>query len=321
MARDPDSLGPGRLWSLLSGPTIVQISGPQAHSRLRCFPDPFRGNELIVYPVNMVSGPNSNLKPETGDALTWGLNFQAGRYRVCMPRQLGTISRSRISSTLESLQALVDFPEPFPGGHRPCAAPATDRKGYLGVITQLNDLYYNFGDLRVAGFDADISYAIDTRVGRFTPSVSIANLYKWVTALVPGAPSVEGVSVETQGGGFGGGLGLVAPLEGHGGAGMETRAALDEPRGRYIGKYLDYQNVVTSTHKLGNYWIFDFYARYEVGKALKNPGSWLAGSYVALGAVNVFNKPPPFSYTPFWYDYQEYDIRARYLHFDAGLRF
>ena len=307
-------------------PQLYQISGPTISFPGPLFiADPFRGNQLIDYPVNTVSGPNFALKPETGDAWTLGLEYSS--------RALSGLHASftwfdlKIANFIgtESSQALIDFPGLFPGAIVRAPPTAADQSlGYLGLITQLNNIYYNFGDLHVAGFDADIRYDIDTRVGRFTPSLSIANIDKWVSAIVPGAPSVNTVNVATISSSFGnlgGGVGWSPRWKGTAALAWKEGPVSMNLAGRYTGEYLDYQNDVTSTHKLGNYWIFDFYARYEVGKALKNPGSWLAGSYVALGAVNVFNKPPPFSYTPFWYDYQEYDIRARYLHFDAGLRF
>ena len=180
--------------------------------------------------------------------------------------------------------------------------PRIRQQGFLGVITQLNDSYYNFGDLRVAGFDADISYAIDTRAGQFTPSVAIANIYKWQSAILPGCACHR--------------WGQPGNNPNFGGAGWSPRwkgtAALAWKQGplsmnlagRYIGKISGLSGVrVANTHEIGNTWIFDFNARYELGQALASTNPWLARSYVAFGAVNLFNKTPPFSYTPYWYDF------------------
>ncbi len=67
----------------------------------------------------------------------------------------------------------------------------------MGVITQINDVAYNFGDLRINGFDADISYAVDTRIGQITPSLAVANIYKWQSAIAPNAPAIDAVSKAT----------------------------------------------------------------------------------------------------------------------------
>ena len=91
--------------------------------------------------------------------------------------------------------------------------------------------------------------------------------------------------------------------------------------GRYVSRYLDYQLFLPNTNELGNSWVLDFNSRYEIGQALASTNPWLARSYVALGAVNVFDRAPPFSYSPFFYDIQEYDIRGRYLYLNVGVRF
>ena len=91
--------------------------------------------------------------------------------------------------------------------------------------------------------------------------------------------------------------------------------------GRYIGRYLDYQDIVPNTNEIGNTWICDLNARYEFGQGAANGNQSKTGVYIAVGAVNVFNRTPPFSYSPEWYDINEYDIRGRYLHLDVGVHF
>ena len=79
--------------------------------------------------------------------------------------------------------------------------------------------------------------------------------------------------------------------------------------------------MTQGAHETGNSWVIDASARYEVGQAFASNNPWLAHAYVALGAVNVFNKTPPFAFTGLWYDYSEYDIRGRFLHLNVGVRF
>jgi iron complex outermembrane receptor protein len=295
-------------------PQLSEISGPQSAGPVPLgAPDPFRGNQLITYPVEFVSGPNFNLKPQTGDSFTLGLQYSSQAlpglhtsltwYDLRIANYIGT----------EAISTLLTYPSLFPGAVIRATPTVQDQQqGFLGVITQLNDTYYNFGDIRVSGFDADISYAIDTRVGRFTPSLAIANIYKWQSAVLPGAPEINGVSAAT--GlfvGFGG-VGWSPRWKGTAGLAWKQGPLSMNVAGRYVGRYLDYQLFVPNTNEIGNTWIFDFNARYDVGHA---------GAYVALGAVNLLNKTPPFSYTPYMYDLEEYDIRGRYLHLDVGVRF
>jgi len=111
-----------------------------------------------------------------------------------------------------------------------------------------------------------------------------------------------------------------AALERDGGACVETRAAFYHVAGRYVGPYLDYQIYVPNTNKIGNSWIVDAGARYELDQRTAATQSRLAHIYVALNAVNLLDKTPPFSNSPYWYDFQEYDIRGRFLQLSVGMR-
>jgi iron complex outermembrane receptor protein len=301
-------------------PQLYQIAGPQFYSVSPLeLPDPFRGNQLVTYPVAQVFGSNPNLKPETGDAFTLGLEYASQLltglhasltwYDLMIHNFIGT----------QSPESLLTYPGLFPGAvTRAPPTPQDQQLGYLGLITQLKDDDYNFGDIRVAGVDANIRYAIDTRVGQFTPSVAIANIYKWQTAILPGAPEVDAVSKATSSI-FGGGVGWSPRWKGTAALAWKQGPLSTTLMGRYTGRYLDYQVFVPNTNETGNTWIYDFTARYELGKSLAK-NTWLAGAYVSFGVVNLFNKVPPFANTSFLYDFMEYDDRGRYLHLSVGLR-
>ncbi len=66
---------------------------------------------------------------------------------------------------------------------------------------------------------------------------------------------------------------------------------------RYTGSYNDYLNMpFPYPHDIGNFWIFDANVRYAMGSQLARDKSWLAGSYIEAGAVNLFNNLPKNSY-------------------------
>jgi iron complex outermembrane receptor protein len=300
-------------------PQLSEISGPQATFADSFIGgiDPFRGNEPVVYPLTIVAGPNFNLQPETGNSSTLtlaysseaqhGLRASLSWYDLKISNYIGT----------QNTQAILDHPELFPGAViRAPATPADQQKGFLGLITQFDSTFYNFGDLHVDGFDADVSYAIDTPLGQFTPSLAIANIYKWKSALLPDTPAIDAVSQATF---FG--VGWAPRWKGTAALAWKRGPLAMNVAGRYLGRYRDYQEIIPNTNELGNSWIIDASARYEAAQALAGRAPWLAGSYVTLGAVNLFNKTPPFSFTPFWYDIKEYDIRGRFLHLNVGVRF
>lgn len=88
---------------------------------------------------------------------------------------------------------------------------------------------------------------------------------------------------------------------------------------RYIGEYEDYS---PSTRTLGNFTVFDINAKLQLGKALGWSGSIMEQAYVTVGAVNMFNRLPDYSYNygAVGYDPTQYDIRGRFVYLQAGLK-
>jgi iron complex outermembrane receptor protein len=300
-------------------PQLPQVDGGVQYSFTGNFAglvDPFRGGQSVPSTVTTIVGANPNLKPETGSSRSLGLAYSSQilhgleasitYFRVDISNYIGTPDG----------QTLIDYPNLFPGAViRGPVTPQDQMRGFLGPITQINGLYYNFGALQVAGLDADLRYAIETAIGRFTPSLAVANIYRWQSALSPGLPSLSYVS---QAGGTPG----WAPRW----KGTATLAWKRGPlsamiAGRYVSRYDDYQSAVVNSNELGNFWTFDLNTRYQIGSLLTSGSSLLAGAYISVGAVNVFDKTPPFSYGYLAYDASEYDIRGRFIYAQIGVKF
>jgi len=77
--------------------------------------------------------------------------------------------------------------------------------------------------------------------------------------------------------------------------------------GRYVGRYTDYQDVIPNTNELGNFWIVDCNFRYEVAQRSMD---LFAGTFIAIGASNLLNREPRFSYGFTSYDALIDDIRG-----------
>jgi len=299
-------------------PQLKEITG----GALRSIPlvylglkDPFRGGEPVSSGTFLVAEPNPNLKPETGDSHTLGIAYSSQALRGFEASL--TYFDINISNyiAIPNYVTEVNNPDLYPGGViRAPATPQDQQQGFLGRITQLHDRYFNFGDLHVAGIDADLSYSIETSIGQFTPALAIANIYKWRSALVPGSPLISYVSQATLTPGF-------APRwKGTSTLGWKLGSLSASVAGRYLGRYKDYQVAVPNSNELGNSWIFDLNVRYEMGRSLASGNRWLTGAYAALGAVNLFDKPPPFSYYYAPYDPTEYDIRGRSVYAQLGVK-
>jgi len=277
--------------------------------------DPFRGNEPVS--ALIIAGPNPKLNPETGDAFTLGLTYSSEALHGL--RASLNYYDLRISNYISthSFQDLIDNPDLFPGAIVRAPPTAQDlQQGYLGQIEQINDIPYNFGDLRVTGVDADISYAIDTALGRFTPSLAVANVLKWLTALTPNSPEINYVSQADNS--LVSGAGWAPRWKGTAALAWQRGPLSMNVSGRYVGPYRDYQYVPNS-NELGNSWFVDMNARYEIGQALAGSSGRLAHSYISVGVVDLLDKTPPFSYGAPW-DNSQYDIRGRYVYVKLGLK-
>jgi iron complex outermembrane receptor protein len=276
------------------------------------YPDPFRGGQSVTPLVVYASNPN--LKPETGDSRTLafvysgeGLKASITYFDIDIHDYIGQPAPITI----------IDNPELYAGGViRAPPTPQDQQLGYLGQITQVNTLYYNYGDVRIAGFDADIRYLIDARLGQFTPSLAVSNIYRWESALLPGAPFVDGVSQAISYTG----IGWAPRWKGTATLGWKEGPLSANLAGRYVSKYRDYQDFVTNTNELGNFWTYDLNVRYEVGHALAARNTWFAGTYVSLGSINILNKLPPFAHNAAEFDYTQYDIRGRIVYAQCGLK-
>lgn len=296
-------------------PLLTQLAGSSGSFTTGGYVDPFRGNE----PVNNVVqtfGPNPNLRPQTGDS-----------------RQLGFVYSSKLIPGLEvslthwdihitdyigtpNPQDLIDFPNLFPGAvTRAPPSPEDIQKGYPGQITVIQDVYYNFGKIHVAGFDFDLGYTASTDFGDLTPSLSVTETYKFDSSISPALPPTSSVSRASLSIGFAPRWKAVAAL------GWKLGPYALHMDGRYIGRYRDYQDFVPNTNELGNFWLFDANARYNIGQDIANNDEWLSGTYVEVGAVNLFDTLPQKSYALSNFDYAEGDIRGRFIYFQIGRAF
>ena len=279
--------------------------------------DPNRGN--TTYIVSAIAGPNPNLDPETGKSRSFGLVYSSKAlpglntsltwWKVDYLNFIGTVAA----------QSLLDFPSLFPAGLVTRAAPtATDmQNGFLGTITSISQIPVNFGQINVAGFDFDLSYRVPTAMGDFSSSLAATETYRWDAALKPGASPKSAVS-QSDGVSVAG----FAPR-------WKGTAALNWTRGAYAasftGRYIGHYNDLTffggpQPHDIGNFWLYDFNFRSDLGRVFAGNNTWLRDSYLTLGAVNLFNSQPKISYSPKGYDSFQADIRGRFWYAQGGTK-
>src|SRR5262249_24589295 len=154
--------------------------------------------------------------------------------------------------------------------------------GQPGPIQSVDVTYVNFGALDVSGFDFDLSYPYQSKFRQWSPSLSVTEIYKYLAAIIPGSPQIDRVSRANTD--------AWAPRwKGTAALGWKLGPYSANVDARYVGRYQDYAPLSNGTvQTLGNFWLYDFNARYEVGKALAPAASYLAGSYFSVGVVNAF---------------------------------
>jgi hypothetical protein len=213
-------------------------------------------------------------------------------------------------------QSLLNNPTLFPAAvTRAPQTPQDVQQGYRGLITAIQSVYYNYGDVDVAGIDVDLHDRISTRVGDFTPSLAITDMVKYRTALAPGSPSVSYLDQATLYG-----PGFAPRWKGNLTLNWQRGALATSITGRYIGSYRDYQDFAANSNILGNAWYCDVNVHYDLSKTLSGGGHWYQHSFVELGAVNIFDNLPKFSYSGPGYDYAESDIRGRFVYAQVGFK-
>jgi len=215
--------------------------------------------------------------------------------------------------TQPDLQDLIDYPNLFPNAVTRAPPTAQDQaNGYLGVITQIDQRYTNYGDYKVAGADLDVRYTLKTAMGDITPSVALTETYKFLVQLAPSVPITDHVDKASSGD-------WAPRWKGNLGLGWKKTAYAANVTGRYVGRYFEDFNNIQNGHRLGNFWIVDVNVRYALGDGLFRDNKWLKNSYVSAGGVNILNRLPQATASPGIPFDPSQDLRGRYLYTSVGL--
>ena len=272
-------------------PSLYTLHTPQTVTPGSLLFDPLHGYKPVM--ATVVTGGNPNARPELGLSRTLGVVYSS-QY---IPGLRVSVTHWSLDETdsIQSLNANVVL-------QNEASFPALIERDAVGNLIAVNDTATNYGSIRVRGVDAEISYKSATRIGELGAVIRATDTYRYTSALIPGAPALNGTSVAQD-------TGQWAPRwKGGIAATWERRALSAAVSGRYVGRYQDYD----STKEIGDFWLFDCSATLNNGRA-----------HATLGAVNVFNRLPQnsnFDFGTVGYDPTQADIRGRFLYAQLGLR-
>jgi iron complex outermembrane receptor protein len=255
-------------------PTLANLHGARTVFNLG-INDPLNGNMSVVVPA--VSGGNPNLDPETGDSKSLGVVWSGTPGLVGSATYYWLNEDNRVSAPTAA--ALLANPTLFPG---------RVVRDAMGKLLSLDESSINFGSLRSEGFDIDLSYTWATPLGDVRPLVDVTATTKFLAAVRPDQPLVNRLSTATFADAW-------APRwKGAAGAAWNRGPFSASLSGRYLGRYLDYQPPANG-HQLGNFVLWDAYARYDLGRDLFNRTGFGKSAYVAVAAKNLFDRSPQYS--------------------------
>lgn len=312
----------GLIWDVVSGlqlrasygesfraPSLFELYSPQVStSQVAQIMDP-RRNE--TYRIDVQMGGNTNLEPERARSYTLGavirpdfapgLNVSIDYFNI----------RQNLRVQRFTTGVVVANEGLFPGRVIRLAPSAADTAaGLPGRVQSIDARSANFGGVATDGIDFNASYRIDTGFGLFVPTLSATYVASFKDSLVPGATVLDRAGRANL-------SGSIPEWRATGGLSWSLHGFRASVTGRYTSSYDDVNFLgVLTGRKVHSRMMTDAQISYRFGEG--GGPSVLGGLTLRLGAVNLFNRRPPFSQVidvnGLGYDPSQADLRQRFLY-------
>jgi outer membrane receptor protein involved in Fe transport len=283
--------------------------------------DPRRGNITQTYAVTNTAGPNPDLRPETSTSENFGVILTPRvlpglRVNVDFWR-IQKIDAIRTPTATQLIQNEEFFSERVIRGPNLPSDPA----GWAGPVTSFDTRAINISSFKTNGFDLQVSYKLKAGdIGDFNFSTNATYTDTVITRITPTSAVTE--TVGTREGAL--------VWRGRGSAFWER----NNWRGGVTGRYTD--SYVTATTapslqfptasgidgpKIASELVWDVQVGYRIPYSNQASGwrSFVSGTDWSIGALNVFNKMPPWFSTGFYSRYSDPRMRYVYLQVKKSL--
>jgi iron complex outermembrane receptor protein len=264
-----------------------------------------------------ITGPNQNLKPETGK--TWSLGLDVAPPEVPGMRLSATFWNVDYTGMITSPQAIFALSSPalsplltlYPNGATAAQiAAAAGGRPQTGALPQNVYFIYSYQqqnalNLKSDGIDADASYRFDTSVGEFSADLSGSVKLKMMQQFGSGGQWFSILNTSGFNTTFPSNR-LAARLD----LGWKEMGVSAHVIANYEGSYYNWNgsapypllrdaafSPIGGGQPVVAYTTFDFHAAYNFGTS-----GFLANSEINLTGLNVLNKAPPFFNTALGYD-------------------
>lgn len=277
--------------------------------------DPARNGEQVL--PNWRAGGNPDLKPSNADSFTTslrytpdalpGLRVGASYWRLHVDRTIGIPSVPQLLANEGRFADRVVRQQPSPED----AAAGLPGRLELIDITRMNN-----GSVRTSGIDLRAELTLETRAGRFTPSMAATWVDDFTTSdLIEGTgnnrvgiANLQGSIVRWRG---------VANLNWNLGS-LGVYCAV-----RYVPAYEDVLAFGgAAERKVDSQSLIDLQISLDLGE-LAPPGSLWNDFEIRAGALNLFDSQPPFAEVGFLagYDGSQADLRQRFWYLKLAKKF
>ncbi|HEY6642778.1 TonB-dependent receptor [Povalibacter sp.] len=272
-------------------PGIAQIYGNTNRLFVQNYADPTLGGALRIGAT--LSGGNLDLKPETSETTTFGIEFEPD----ALPGFKANLTYFDIDYDGQVTQFLSDLTilnreAEFAGtgiivrNPDPAFIANLATLGVNGVLPPVVTLFvdgrsFNLGSSTMQGFDAQFSYLWDTNsAGQFRATLNGSYLTTYEYAITPSAPMRDSLDL------------IYNPLR------LKVRGGLSWNLGglsanatvNYIGDYIN--NLSPVVRDVDSFTSLELYLGYSFADRFSD--TWLEDLTVALDVTNAFDEEPPF---------------------------
>ncbi|MDT9600171.1 TonB-dependent receptor [Sphingosinicella rhizophila] len=272
-------------------------------------PDARRGGEISLVDITLSGNPN--LDPEKARSFNAGFVFTpASAAGLSLGATYWSVEQDQ-RVVLTDLFLILQNEEAFPNlVVRAAPTPADVAAGRPGRLQALNVQNINSGKVETSGMDFDVSFGIDTSIGRFAPSLTATWVHSYKAADFPFFPSTERVGLAQPDG-------TIPDWRAVGTLTWSRRGFGATASARYVSPYddIDFSGERTG-RKIEPPIVIDFQLSFNLGEIAKADGGLLEGFLVRAGAINLFDADPPFSEVrdAYGHDASQSEIRGRFLY-------
>lgn len=263
----------------------------------------------------MQSGGNPDLEGTRARSVSAGAVFTPRSNDV---RIAATYWRTRVEGRVLKLPAtaLLAEEELYPDRVLRAARSAADvAAGLPGPLRLVDVSPDDLGELRMQGIDFEASHSFETRLGRFSPRLLATWVKEFQAAELSGAPPTQQVGVASA-------FGTIPRWRAIATLAWQRDLLSLETTARYVSPYDDDELIARTGRIVSSQTLIDVRLSFDLD-VFSTETLLLQGVTATAGALNIFDREPPFSAVnaAAGYDASQGDLRQRFIYLKLSKKF